>query len=143
MTTYNTQTYAVVSGTVVGIAAFNTAMQTQVDAGYTPVGSPWVDGTNIYQTVVKQANSAFTATWYITVAPTVGVAGAGAFTLVGDVTTQFPIGFRFTVVGSTGNDGVYAVRVTPTFGAGNTVIAVEEAVLDATADGQIIQFAAI
>jgi len=142
MSTYAALQYAVVTGTVAGIATFNTNVQAQIASGWAPVSSPWTDGTNINQTFSKVTGSAITAAWGITVAPTTGAAGAAAFTLVGDQTLQFPIGFKFTVVGSTANDGIYSVRAAPTFGGGNTVIPVNEAVGSAATTGQIIQFAA-
>jgi hypothetical protein len=143
MTTYNTLDYHVVAGTVAGIATFNTNVNLQIAAGYAPVGTPWTDGVNVSQGFAKSTGSAITAAWTISIAPTVGLAGLGAFTIAGaDVRTQFPIGFRFTVVGSTANDGIYTVLSAPTFST-NTVIPVEEAVASAVVDGQIIQFAAI
>lgn len=143
MTTYNKLTYAVVTGTVAGIATFNTNVQAQIALGYAPLSSPYSDGTNITQTFVSQTGSAITATWFLTVAPTIGAAGAGAFTIVGDVRSQFPIGFRFTVVNSTANDGIYTVLSAPTYGSGNTVIPVVQAVVSNATTGQIIQFAAL
>jgi hypothetical protein len=142
MATFGSVEYKVVTGTIAGIATFNTDVETQVNAGYAPVTFPFVEGTNISVVMLKGGGSAsFTQSWAITIAPTVGIAGAGVFTIAGDVRQHFPIGFRFTVVGSTGNNGVYTVRAEPTFST-NTTIPVVQAVASAVVDGTIIQYAA-
>lgn len=65
--------------------------------------------------------------------------GAQTFTVAGDRTAEFPVGptFGATVSGSSGNDSPYTV-VSAVFGAGSTVITVEQAIPDATADGTIV-----
>lgn len=64
-----------------------------------------------------------------------GGAGSNFFSVATDLTAYFPTGTRFTVSGSTGNDGTYTV-VSASFTV-NTDIIVEEAIPDATVDGSI------
>lgn len=140
MATFGSIEYKVVTGTVAGTTAFNALVETDINAGYAPAGPAQTDGTNIWQLMFKGGAASFTQSWVITIAPTTGAAGAGAFTIAGDVRKHFPIGFRFSVVGSTGNDGVYTVRAEPTFST-NTTIPVVQAVASAVVDGTIIQYA--
>lgn len=143
MATYGSIEYKVVTGTVGAIATFNTNVETEINAGYAPVNAPFSDGTNINQLLFKGGGaSSFTQSWPIAIAPTVGAAGAGAFTLAGDVRVHFPIGFKFSVVGSTGNNKTFTVRGSgATYSAPNTTIPVVESVASAVADGTILQYA--
>jgi hypothetical protein len=142
MSTFGSIEYAVVTGTVAGIAAFNTAVEVKTNLGFAPVAAPFSDGTNITQVFMKGGGAAsFIAEYAINLA-TVGAPGAGAFRVAGDVASQFNAGFRFTVVGSTGNNGVYTVKNGgSSFSAGNTTIPVKENVPSGVADGSVIQYA--
>lgn len=60
--------------------------------------------------------------------------GAHRFTVAGDHTADYPDGTPLTVSGSTGNDGTYTIA-SVTLSSGNTLIVVNEAIADATADG--------
>lgn len=69
----------------------------------------------------------------------VSTGAGGTFTITGaDHTTEFAAGTDFTIVGSTGNDGMYEVGSVEYTG-GNTVITVEAdyTISDATVDGYI------
>lgn len=67
-----------------------------------------------------------------------GGAGAGEFEVAGDQTAGFGAGVVITVSGSTGNDGNYTISAGgATHDAGTTTIPVDEAVPDATVDGDI------
>lgn len=142
MATFGSVEYKVVVGTVASIATFNTAVETQVNLGYVMLAPATVDstGVNITQVMIKGGASSFTQSWPITIAPTTGAAGSGSFTIAGDVVKDFVVGFRFSVVGSTGNDKSYTVRAQPTFST-NTTIPVKEAVASAVVDGTILQYA--
>jgi hypothetical protein len=142
MATFGSIEYAVVTGTVAGIAAFNTAVEVQTNLGFAPVNAPLVEGANISQVFMKGGGaSSFVASYAINLA-TVGAAGAGSFRVPGDVAVGFPAGFRFTVAGSTGNDGIYTVKNGgSTFATGNTTIPVTQAVVSAVADGSVVQYA--
>lgn len=142
MSTYGSIEYAVVSGTVAGIAAFNTAAEAKTNQGYAPVTTPISDGTNIHQVFMKGGGAASFVAEYPIILVTTGAAGSGSFRVAGDVVIQFNAGFRFTVVNSTGNNGIYTVKNGgSTFSAGNTTIPVNEIVISAVADGSIIQYA--
>lgn len=73
-------------------------------------------------------------------AVTPGLAGFGAFTILNNFQERFVTGFVFSVIGSTGNNGVYTVR-TPgavySFVNNNTVIPVVQAVPSSVPNGQI------
>lgn len=142
MTTYGKLEYSVVTGATTDMAAFNTALNAQIDLGWAPLPvGPIISGTTITQTLTKGQSGSMTPSWAITIAPTVGAAGAGAFTIAGDVTGDFHAGFRFTIVGSTGNNGTYQVKNGgATYSAPNTTIPVVQAVVSATADGEIIGY---
>lgn len=143
MASYEKIEYYVVTGTIAAIATFNAAVETQLAAGYAPILEAQSDGTNIWQTMIKVTGSAFTEAYPITVA-TMGVAGSGSFTIAGDHTSNFNAGFKFTVVDSTGNDATYSVKNGgSSYAGGNTTIPVNEAVVDATADGLIISWSAV
>ena len=83
------------------------------------------------------ANDATVVTTIGIAAVTTGVAGAGSFEVATDVSLKFTKGTKIVVYGSTGNDGVYTVKADATYPDSNTIITVEEAVADATADGDI------
>lgn len=141
MATYGSIEYKVVTGTVAAIATFNAAVETEINAGYAPIVEAKTDGTNIYQVMAKGAGGTFVAQYAIT-AVVNGIAGVGSFKIAGDQTQNFHAGYRFTVVGSTGNDGVYTVKNGgSSFAAGATTIPVNEAVPDATVDGSVIGYA--
>lgn len=141
MATTSTLEYEVVTGTIAAIGTFNAAIAAKVEQGFSPAVIAQTDGTNIWQLMIKGAPTSFTLAWAISLAPTVGIAGSGAFTIVGDVRAYFSVGFKFTVTGSTGNDGIYTVLSEPTFAGGNTTIPVKEAVVSAVADGKVIRYA--
>jgi len=61
------------------------------------------------------------------------------FTISGDHSDLFASGHWIEVTGSTGNDGWYKVSAVTTSG-GNTVMAVDESIPDATADGSVIPY---
>ena len=82
--------------------------------------------------------STSTATAAIT-AVVAGDAGAGSFTVAGDLRTSFRKGMQVSVDGSTGNDGTYAVSSVKVSG-GNTVVTVGQPVVDGTADGNLVWF---
>lgn len=131
--------YRVVTGTLAAISTFNQGIASLTSEGFALVNAALVEGTNITQLMFRNVGaSMFTAQWVITVAPTVGVAGAGKFSIVGDVVAQFHAGYKFTVVNSTDNDGIYTVMSTPVFVGGTTVIAVIQPVDSAVIDGIII-----
>lgn len=127
--------YFVVSGTLAAMAAFNTAVNAAVDAGYAPLVEPHTDGTGIWQIMVKGGAASFISTYAITAVAT-GL--GGTFTVAGDETLNFQPGYKFTITGSTNNDGIWTV-VSSTYGA-TTVITVEETV-GAVADGVIVGYA--
>jgi hypothetical protein len=142
MATYGSIQYAVVTGTVAGIAAFNTAVETQTNLGFAPAAAPFTDGTNISQIFFKGGGAASFISEYPINLATTGIPGSGSFRVATDVSSQFNAGFRFTVVGSTGNNGIYTVKNGgSTHSGGNTTIPVNEAVASAVADGSIIQYA--
>jgi hypothetical protein len=133
--------YLVVTGTVTAITTFNNNVEAKVNLGYAAAGTAYIDavGTNISQLMYRGNAGSFIQNIVTTIAPTVGAAGAGAFTIVGDQTANFRAGFRFTIQGSTSNDAIYTVRNGgSTFAAGNTTIPVVEAVGSSVVDGQII-----
>ncbi|TFG98567.1 hypothetical protein E4H12_05675 [Candidatus Thorarchaeota archaeon] len=133
MTTTTDIEYKVVVGTVAATAAFNTAVNAQVALGYAPLVEPTTDGTNLWQVMVKGAAGSFISTYAITAVVT-GV--GGVFTVAGDVTQNFNPGYKFTVSGSTGNDGVYTVA--SSLFTASTAITVVENVPDGTVDGIVI-----
>lgn len=141
MATFGSVEYFVQTGTVAATAAFNTAVETKVNEGYALAGPAQTDGTNLWQLMFKGAAASFVAQFTINLA-TVGAAGLGSLRVAGDVAIHFPAGLRITVVGSTGNDGIYSVKNGgATFAAGNTTIPVDQAVASAVADGLILQYA--
>lgn len=71
-------------------------------------------------------------TYAITAVDTVG----DSFTVAGDQTESFKVGERFSVTGSTGNNGTYTVDSAVVSGA-DTVITVNEDITNVTADGTI------
>jgi len=74
---------------------------------------------------------------YTIAAAVIGGAGAGTFQVDGaDYTEVFTAGVRFSIAGSTANDGIWTVASSALVVA-DTVITVEEAVTDNTADGTI------
>lgn len=142
MDTYGTLEYAVVTGDTSTMATFNAAVDAQIAAGWTPLtpGPQMTGATSIVQTFSKGQAGSITPAWLIAVA-TVGAAGLGSFAIAGDVTEHFHAGFKFTVIGSTGNDGTYQVKNGgSTYSAPNTTIPVVQAVASAIADGEIIGY---
>lgn len=141
MATYGSIEYKVVSGTVAAIGVFNAAVEAQINLGFAPIVEAKTDGTDIWQVMAKGTGGTFVAEYPITTA-TVGLAGLGSFKIADDQTQNFHAGYRFTVVGSTGNNGVYTVKNGgSSFAGGFTTIPVNEAVPDATADGSVIGYA--
>jgi hypothetical protein len=142
METYGKLEYSVVTGVTTDMAGFSVAVTAQIALGWVPLTpGPQITGaTSIAQTFSRGQAGTFTPAWLITVA-TVGAAGAGTFTVAGNVIEHFHAGFRFTVIGSTGNDGTYQVKNGgATYSAPNTVIPVNQAVVSATAGGEIIGY---
>ena len=142
MSTYGSVEYYVVTGTVAAIGTFNAAVETQVNLGYAILDNgPQTDGTNIWQVMMKGGASSFTPDYPVTTA-TIGAAGAGSFQVAGDATQTFNAGFKFTIIGSTGNNGIWTVKNGgSSFAGGFTTIPVNEAVTDGTADGTILAYA--
>ena len=134
--------YLILSSATTG--GLETAVEAKLAEGYTPVNGVGHDGTNYIQAVAKTANlggvSPFVSTYVIT-AVTTGLAGAASVTVDGDQIINFPIDFRFTITGSTGKNGEYTVRTTPTIAGGDTVIPVDEAISNATVDGTVVGYA--
>jgi hypothetical protein len=62
--------------------------------------------------------------------------GSSTFTIAGDFTARFTAGTQIQVTGSTGNNGTYTVDGS-VLSTGNTIITVDEPVVNATADGVI------
>jgi hypothetical protein len=126
--------YVVVTGTTGAVATFQTAVEAYLAQGYTVSGGCQVDGGNIYQSVVKEQASVVPA-----FAINAVVTGAtGSFRVATDQRQYFPVGYKFKVVGSTGNDGTWTVKSPgATYGGGNTTIPVIETVPDATVDGSV------
>ncbi len=77
-----------------------------------------------------------TAQAYPTFAITAVDQGAKTFTIAGDKTALTGLQTSIVVAGSTGNDGSYTVA-SLTLVTGNTVVAVNEAISDATVDGTL------
>lgn len=125
--------YKVVTGTVAAIAAFNTAVNAEIDNGYAALVEPSSDGTDIWQVMVKGAAGSFISTYAITA---VVVGPPSTLTIAGNFILNFQPGYKFTISGSTGNDDVWTVA-SSVFGA-NTVITLEETLPDGTVDGIII-----
>lgn len=67
----------------------------------------------------------------------VATPGTDTFSIVGDYTDVFRVGFQFEVVDSTGNNGTFTVQ-SVTFAAGNTQITTVENWVDPTPDGYIL-----
>jgi len=71
---------------------------------------------------------------------TVGGAGSGEFKIKGDQTITYIAALSIKIINSTGNDSTYAVKAGgSTYAGGVTTIPVDEAVADATIDGDIMQ----
>lgn len=137
MSTYGSVEYILVTGTPG--AAFDAAVEAQVNLGYAIIDNgPQTNGTDLWQVMIKGAAASFIADYAITAVAT-GAAGAGTFTVAGDQTANFNPGFKFTITGSTANDGVWTV-VSSAYST-STVITVKEAVTDGTVDGTIISYA--
>lgn len=64
------------------------------------------------------------------------IQGSKQFKFLLDQTERILVGDNITVVGSTGNDGTYTVAAV-SFGAGKTTVQVNEAIPDATNDGDL------
>lgn len=65
------------------------------------------------------------------------IQGSKTFKFLLDATEYFLTGDTIEVTGSTGNDGTYTVA-SSSFGAGKTSVVVNEAIPNATADGNIL-----
>ena len=134
MTTTTTSIeFFVVSGTLAAMATFTTAVNAQVALGYAPLVEPHTDGTGIWQPMIKGAAGSFISTYAITV---VVVGPPSTLTIAGDFSLNFQPGYKFTISGSSGNDGVYTVA-SSVFSAA-TVITLKETLPDGTVDGIII-----
>lgn len=64
------------------------------------------------------------------------IQGSKLFKFLGDQTDRIVVGDSVSVVGSTGNDGFYTVAAV-SFATGKTSVEVNEAIPDATADGDL------
>jgi len=64
--------------------------------------------------------------------------GAKSFRLAGDYAALLTDGTKFTVAGSTGNDGEYTANGDATYSDPNTTVVVDEVIPDATADGGVL-----
>lgn len=89
----------------------------------------------LYRATINGQDHDYTSTTLVTAITAVSTAGQW-FEVAGDRTDRFQAGESFTVAGSTGNDGTYTV-VSATLQGSDTRIVVQEAVPDATADGNI------
>ncbi len=98
-----------------------------VSGGSQPVGA-----LSSKEFLFTEEATAENVTFPITAADT----GGQVFTVAGDHVGDFFGSASFTVVGSTGNDGLYTVS-SVTLDAGNTLVGVSETVADDTADGDI------
>lgn len=67
----------------------------------------------------------------------VGIDPANTLRIAGDHAELFPVTSQFTVIGSTLNDGIYTVQSVSVSG-GNTIITTDEAIADATVDGEVL-----
>lgn len=127
------------------LAALATELTAQAANGYQPVGGVLLDGGN-YAALVFRQNPADYSVYvrvYVISDITIGTAGNGALKVAGDATANFPTGYRFTVFGSTSNDGVFTVEdgVGATYSGGVTTIPVNEAVVASVALGNIVMYA--
>jgi hypothetical protein len=127
--------YVVVSGTTGALATFQTAVEVYLAQGYTLSGGVQTDGGNVYQGVVKESTDVVGK--YAINAVVTGA--SGSFRIATDQRQNFQPGFKFTVTGSTGNNGIWTVKSTgATYSAPNTTIPVVETVPNATVDGTVI-----
>lgn len=127
--------YVVVTGTVAGLAAFQTAVEGYLAQGYTLAGGNQIDGANIYQSVVKEQTE-IVGKYAINAVVT---GASGSFRIATDQRHNFQPGFKFQVTGSTGNNGIWTVKSTgATYLAPNTTIPVVETVPNATVDGTVV-----
>lgn len=133
MTTTASIEYFVVSGTLAAMGAFNTAVNAQVALGFAPLAGSQTDGTGIWQTMIRGAAASFINTYAITA---VVIGPPSTLAIAGNQTQNFHPGYKFTISGSTGNDGVYTV-ISSVFGA-STVITLKETLPSAVVDGIII-----
>lgn len=134
----STADYQVVLGTIAALPAFQTAVNARAADGYTHLGSPTVDGGNIYQSMIKYLPGSIIAKSTIT---GLVLGSNGSFIVAGDQALNFPAGFRFTVTGSVGNSGVYTVAPRGSKFTTSTTIHVVELVASATVDGIILHTA--
>lgn len=79
-------------------------------------------------------NSSSTTVAYVITAVTTGL--GGKFTIAGNHVSEFPIGERFVITGSTNNNGTWTVSSYTTYAGGSTIITVTETV-GTIADGSI------
>lgn len=139
MSTLASPDYVVATGA--SAAALKADVEAKALTGYAAIGGVNVNGGVFYQAMMKGEAGSFTSIYAIN-GVTSGVAGSGSFRIATDQTLNFQAGYRFTVINSTGNDGVYTVKNGgSTFGGGNTTIPVNQAVLSAVADGTIEAYA--
>ena len=126
---------------IVGAALVVFVLGMAVDLNYNRSKDPAINDTPlnirplVTQTTIGAATPSVPVTepnYSIRTADTVG----NDFEIDGDHTLEFPIGAKFEVRDSTGNDGAYEVTGVA-FGAGVTTITVAS-VVDATADGVIV-----
>jgi len=94
------------------------------------------DWLNIIQSAGRIEGGEFTSHTDAVTGVTTGGAGSGEFKVAGDQTTFFSAALVFSITGSTGNDGDYTVKAGgSTYTGDTTTIPVDEAVSDATVDG--------
>ncbi len=123
--------------------AFDAAVAANIALGFAPLGVPYVNSGSgdLEQVMFRGAIASFIALHAIT-SETAGTAGTGAFLIAGDFARDFNAGYRFTVDGSTSNDGTYSVKDGgSTFSAGFTTIPVNETVVASATNGSIQAYA--
>lgn len=134
MPTYATPEYLLVSAAP---GALGAAVDTQIANNYAPIGVPNVNAGNLEQVMFRGAVETFTAEYAISAAV---IGPPSTLTFSGNHIVNFNPGYKFTVVGSTGNDGVLTVK-SVVYSNPNTVVTTEETLASAAGDGKIIAFA--
>jgi hypothetical protein len=120
--------------------AFDAAVQAQIDAGFAPIGVPYVSGPNLEQVMIRGSMTSMVPAYLITA---VIIGAGGTFSIAGNRTSDFNVGFKFTVTGSTGNDGVYTVATSTYVGPDTDIVVIPaDDILDGTVDGTILAYSA-
>ena len=134
MPTYATPEYLLVTAAP---GALGAAVEAQVANGYAPIGAPTTNAGNLEQVMFRGAVESFTAEYAVTAAV---IGPPSTLTISGNHAINFNAGYKFTVIGSTGNDGILTVK-SSTYSAPNTIITTEETLASAVGDGKIVAFA--